>query len=54
MREIQEVIGYQGFYQGTDDRLFIDMWRREAADLAVANLNLIPGVKAEILERVHA
>lgn len=51
LNQIEEVVGKHRVYlQGTFPDLLCDFARREWADLAVVNLNLIPGVKAEILD----
>jgi hypothetical protein len=53
--QVEEVVGRHRCYrQGTDARVFVDFSAREWADLAMVNLNLIPGVHAEILEDPHA
>lgn len=52
VEKVEETIGRgRIFNQGTDDRLFAEFYRRDLAGLAVINLNLIHGVKAEIMER---
>lgn len=52
VEKVEDTIGRgRIFNQGTDSRLFAEFYRRDLADLAVINLNLIHGVKAEIMER---
>ena len=48
--QLMEVLPGRVLYQqGTDQRLLVDLPSRELADLAVVNLNLLPGVHALIL-----
>lgn len=49
--DIEQIVGHNRvFIQGTDTRLYVDYTAREWADLDVANLNTIQGVKAHIEE----
>lgn len=51
-REMQAIIGGRNTYQqGTDERLLVDFspHHRGEAQLAVVNLNLLAGVRAELL-----
>ena len=45
---IEQVVGHRLYVQGTDQQIYADYTRREFADLDVANLNQIPGVKAKL------
>jgi hypothetical protein len=49
-QQLREVVpGRSPYRQGTDPTLLLDFQRREEADLAVVNLNLLPGIQARIL-----
>jgi len=46
---MQEILGpYRVYRRGTDLQYLVDFHRREGAHLAMVNLNLLPGVKAQI------
>ena len=50
LQEIEQLVGRHRLYEkGTDSSRYLDFRDRAEADLAMVNLNLIPGVKARIL-----
>jgi hypothetical protein len=46
--EVRRIVGGHPYRQGTEENLFADFPYRDSADLAIVNLNLVPGVRARI------
>lgn len=51
LKEIESLVGRNFLYdKGTNRELYADFQDRLRADLIVVNLNLLPGVKARIMQ----
>lgn len=51
LEEVEEYLGSNRLYRkGTDESHYANFLERSQADLAVVNLNSMPGVKARVLD----